>query len=134
MIIAVDFDGTLCENRYPEIGKENKDVIHYLILMKKLDSKLILWTCRVGERLKEAVSWCEERGLTFDAVNENLPEIIGAFGGDTRKIYADLYLDDRNFLQSYNYGKMLFLSALEKENQNLAWKLAQKEWKEGMNL
>lgn len=130
MIIAVDFDGTICENRYPEIGKENEDVIHYLILMKKLDYKLILWTCRVGERLKEAVSWCEERGLTFDAVNENLPEIIEAFGGDTRKIYADLYLDDRNFLQSYNYGKMLFLSALEKENQ----KLAQKEWKEGMNL
>ena len=58
-------------------------------------AKLILWTNRQGERLDEALKWCAVRGLAFDAVNENLPEVVRAFGGDTRKIYADEYLDDK---------------------------------------
>lgn len=56
--------------------------------------ELILWTCRVGEPLKFAVEWCKEQGVEFDAVNENLPRIIEQFGGDNRKIYADVYIDD----------------------------------------
>ena len=96
-IIAVDFDGTLCENNYPEIGKANIDLISDLITMKEVcNSKLILWTCRRGERLEEAVKWCLDRKLKFDAVNENLPETIEAFGGDARKIFADVYIDDKN--------------------------------------
>lgn len=53
------------------------------------------WTCRVGERLQEAVEWCRGYGLEFDAVNENLPEIIECFGTDTRKVCADIYIDDK---------------------------------------
>ena len=93
-IIAVDFDGTLCVNRYPEIGFGNYELVQYLIEQKKTGAKLILWTCRSGKLLAEAVLWCRERGLTFDAVNENLPEIIEAFGSDTRKIFANEYIDD----------------------------------------
>lgn len=96
-IIAVDFDGTLCENNYPEIGKANVDLISDLITTKEVcNSKLILWTCRRGERLEEAVKWCLDRKLKFDAVNENLPETIEEFGGDARKIFADVYIDDKN--------------------------------------
>ena len=93
-IIAVDFDGTLCVNRYPEIGFANCELINYLKEQQEFGAKLILWTCRSSKLLADAVLWCREMGLTFDAVNENLPEIIEAFGSDTRKIFANEYIDD----------------------------------------
>ena len=97
-IIAVDFDGTLCENKWPEIGEANIEIITYLIEKQRTEkARLILWTCRVGEMLDKAVAWCSEQGLEFDAVNKNLPDIIEKFGSDTRKIFANQYIDDRNF-------------------------------------
>lgn len=96
-IIAIDFDGTLCENRYPEIGRPNRELIRYIINKRKNGSKIILWTCRKDELLDNAVNWCKEHGLEFDAVNENLPEIIEEFGSDTRKIFANMYIDDRAY-------------------------------------
>lgn len=97
-IIAVDFDGTLCADKWPEIGEANEELIEHLQKRRSDGNKLILWTNRIGERLKEAVAWCKERGLEFDAVNENLPEIIESFGGDCRKIFANEYIDDRSAL------------------------------------
>ncbi len=95
-IIAVDFDGTLCENKWPEIGLPDLDMIDYLVKRKKDGARLILWTCRSGDKLEEAVLWAQMLGLEFDAVNENLPEIIQSFGGNTRKVFAHEYIDDRN--------------------------------------
>ena len=95
MIIAVDFDGTLCEECWPEIGAPNLRLIGELIYRKGLGDKLILWTCRSDIQLMQAVTWCKSFGLTFDAVNENLPEIIERYGSDSRKITADIYIDDR---------------------------------------
>lgn len=95
-IIAVDFDGTLCTNNWPEIGEPNERLIEYLKIEKKQGSKIILWTCRADEKLNAAVEWCKERELIFDAVNENLPEIIKEFGSDTRKIFANEYIDDKS--------------------------------------
>lgn len=95
-IIAVDFDGTLCENKWPEIGRPNWDIIRYLRGRQEDGAKLILWSCRSGEKLEDAVDWCIKRGLVFDAVNENLPESIEHFGEDTRKIYATEYIDDKS--------------------------------------
>lgn len=94
-IIAVDFDGTLCTNKWPEIGKPNEDLIMYLQQHKKSGGKLILWTNRVEERLDEAVAWCQKFGLIFDAVNENLQDVIDTFGSDSRKVFAHEYIDDR---------------------------------------
>lgn len=98
MIIAVDFDGTLCENAWPEIGAANEAAILCLKEWQERGDSLILWTCRVGEKLDAAVSWCADHGLVFDAVNENLPPIIRKFGGDCRKIYADMYIDDKGIM------------------------------------
>lgn len=95
MIFAVDFDGTLCKEAWPEIGEPNLALIHYLLCMKTHGEKIILWTCRDGELLEKAVSWCREYGLVFDAINDNLPEMIKRFGGNSRKIFADIYIDDR---------------------------------------
>ena len=95
MIIAVDFDGTLCSDNYPNIGAANTRLIQILRKKQKLGDKLILWTCRAGERLTEAVEWCRKQGLVFDAVNDNLPEMIAFWGNDSRKISADIYIDDK---------------------------------------
>lgn len=95
MIIAIDFDGTLCSNAWPLIGAPRTGVIEYARQRRQGGAKLILWTNRRGERLEEAVEWCRVHGLEFDAVNENLPEIVEKFGGDCRKVYADEYIDDR---------------------------------------
>lgn len=109
-IIAVDFDGTLCENKWPEIGEPRYGIIMYLKKEQKNGAKLILWTCRVGEMLENAVKWCAEHGLIFDAVNENLPEIVASFGTDTRKIFANEYIDDRNaWCPSESVANILYL-------------------------
>ena len=94
-IIAVDFDGTLCKEHWPEIGAPNLRLIGWLKERRKAGDKLILWTCRCGEMLEKAVAWCSVWGLTFDAVNANLPENVAQYGNDCRKVYADIYLDDK---------------------------------------
>lgn len=95
-IYAVDFDGTLCEECYPEIGDPIRDNIALVRKLKENGHSIILWTCRTDERLKAAVEWCSRRGITFDAVNENLAEILSLYPTDSRKIYADFYIDDKN--------------------------------------
>lgn len=97
-IIAVDFDGTLCENKWREIGEPKCAMISKLKKEQLAGAKLILWTCRVDKLLNDAVRWCLNKGLIFDAVNENLPEIVAQFGTDTRKIFANEYIDDRNVM------------------------------------
>jgi len=94
-IIAVDFDGCLCVNKWPEIGRANRELVNGLIARRAAGDKLILWTCREGKALDEAVEWCKARGLEFDAVNANLPEMNAQYGNDSRKIGADEYWDDK---------------------------------------
>ena len=94
-VYAVDFDGTLCVNNFPWFGDPNAKLIEFLKREKKRGCKVILWTCRYGMALDAAVRFCKEHGLIFDAVNENLPENIEKFGNNPRKIYADVYIDDR---------------------------------------
>lgn len=97
-IYAIDFDGTLCVNEWPEIGKPKQEIIDKVIKLREQGHELILWTCRSGELLKDAVNWCNERGLFFHAVNDNIPRLINEYGNNCRKIFADFYLDDKNIL------------------------------------
>lgn len=96
MIYGIDFDGTLCEHAYPNIGVPNIRLIVLLRNLKQEGHKLILWTCRDGLKLVEAVEWCNEHGLEFDAINDDLPEIKESFTFKSQKVYADIYVDDRN--------------------------------------
>lgn len=95
-IIAVDFDGTLVDNKFPEIGEVNPVIWGAIEAYKAAGWKIILWSCRNKEILQNAVDFCAERGLVFDAVNENLPQVQEYYGGDTRKVFANMYLDDRS--------------------------------------
>lgn len=96
MIIAVDFDGTIVEHRYPSIGKELPFAIETLRKLTEDGHCIILWTVREGRYLEEAVEFCRSRGLEFYAVNRDYPEEGEHNDNFTRKIKADLWIDDRN--------------------------------------
>ena len=99
MIIAVDFDGTIVEHRYPSIGREKPGAIDTLKQLAKEGNRLILWTVREGELLDEAVAFCRVRGLDFFAVNSNVPQndlFLPSAKSIRGKVSADVYIDDRN--------------------------------------
>lgn len=96
MIIAVDFDGTIVEHRYPEIGKEIPFAIDTLKKLASERHRLILWSVREGKLLEEAVEFCRKRGLEFYAVNSNYTEEKGENRDFSRKLKADVFIDDRN--------------------------------------
>lgn len=96
MIIAVDFDGTIVEHRYPAIGKEIPFATRTLHKLVEDGHRLILWSVREGKLLDEAVEWCREHGVEFYAVNRDFEEEDGTGRSFSRKLKADLFIDDRN--------------------------------------
>lgn len=103
-IMAIDFDGTLVVDKFPLIGSINKEFWDAAVAAQKDGTKLILWTCRNEDALKQAVDFCAERGLHFDAINDNIDEVKILYSGNSRKIFADIYVDDRAALLSPNVG------------------------------
>ena len=97
MIIAVDFDGTIVEHRYPKIGKEIPFAIDTLLRLRKDGHQLILWTVREGKLLEDAVNYCKERGLEFYSVNSNYTEEDEAHSNFSRKLQADVFIDDKYY-------------------------------------
>ena len=96
MVIAVDFDGTIVEHKYPKIGKTKLFAFETLNQLQKQGHQLILWTYRAGRELEDAVLFCKENGIEFYSVNSNYPEELFEENKISRKIYADIYIDDRN--------------------------------------
>ena len=96
MIVAVDFDGILCENQFPAIGEPNYTIISKIQQLIDLGVEVVLWTSRTDSELENAVAWCEKYGLHFCAVNENAPSNIkmykDKYPNGTRKVYADYYI------------------------------------------
>lgn len=105
LIIAVDFDGTIVEDGYPGIGQERLFAFETLKRLQADGHRLILWTYRHGKKLDEAVAFCQENGITFYAVNQSFPE--EDFKNDvSRKIHADLFIDDRNIGGILGWGEV----------------------------
>ena len=98
MVIAVDFDGTIVDHRYPEIGEERPFAIETLKMLIRDRHRLILWTVRTGKLLDEAVEWCRQRGVEFYAVNKDYPEETQKNNPHySRKLNSiDYFIDDRN--------------------------------------
>jgi hydroxymethylpyrimidine pyrophosphatase-like HAD family hydrolase len=105
MKIAIDFDGTIVEHAFPAIGKEKLFALDTLRELQKQNHQLILWTSRVGKELDEAIDFCRARGVEFYAVNKNYPEEVY---NETisRKIVADVYIDDRNIGGMPGWGEV----------------------------
>ena len=102
-IIAIDFDGTLFITDWPTIIEPNWEIINKAKAEKENGAKLILWTCRCGKYLDDAIEACRRVGIIFDAVNENLPESIEMFDGtDSRKVFANEYWDDLSWNPTYD--------------------------------
>lgn len=106
MRIAVDFDGTIVEHKFPEIGEEMLFAFDTLKMLQKQNHQLILWTYRWGKYLDDAVEYCKENGIEFYAVNKNHPEEEFFEEKMSRKIDADIYIDDRNIGGFPGWGKI----------------------------
>lgn len=96
MVIAVDFDGTIVEHKYPGIGKEIPFAIETLKKLQQERHRIILWSVREGKLLQDAVDFCRARGLEFYAINSNYAEETPECDHYSRKLKADLFIDDRN--------------------------------------
>ena len=119
--IAVDFDGCICKNEYPKIGEPIWHVIDAVKKEKASGTGIILWTCRTGELLNQALDACKKWGIEFDTVNDSLPEWKKVFSGNPRKVGASEYWDDKarrvdennvykyadSIAKTYQYGEML---------------------------
>lgn len=117
LTIAVDFDGTIVENRFPEIGKPLLFAFESLKKLQNEGHRLILWTYRNGVRLDEAVQFCEKNGIKFYAVNKSYPE---EEFDDTisRKILADIFIDDRNLGGLKGWGEIYQMLSIENTQLN----------------
>lgn len=115
-VIAVDFDGTLCRSKWPKIGEPNTELITQLVEEQKKGAAIILYTCRERKLLKDAVEWCKKQGIKFDEVNRNIRERIKMYKGDSRKISADIYIDDRSAM--FFFGEKLKLGGKEDAGEN----------------
>ncbi|MFD2551888.1 BT0820 family HAD-type phosphatase [Bizionia sediminis] len=115
LIIAVDFDGTIVEDAYPKIGKAKLFAFETLKRLQEEGNRLILWTYRSGSHLDEAVAFCKENGLEFYAVNKSYPEEI-LDANKSRKIHADIFIDDRNIGGLLGWGEVYQLLANSKDH------------------
>lgn len=121
MIIAIDFDGTIVEHKYPAIGKEIPFAIETLKRLQADRHKLILWTVREGKLLDEAVEFCRERGLEFYAINRDYPEEEKDKNDHfSRKLKADLFIDDRNLGGLPDWGIIYKMVTHKLSYENLA--------------
>jgi hydroxymethylpyrimidine pyrophosphatase-like HAD family hydrolase len=111
MIIAVDFDGTLHTGKWPEIGCPTPYSVEAMRQLKSDGHDLVIWTCREGGRQTEMVNWLLEAGIPFDRVNDHIPGSWEAYGYKSKKVYAHLYIDDKQvgglppWRDIYNYVK-----------------------------
>ena len=105
LTIAVDFDGTIVEDAYPRIGKPRIFAFETLKKLQEEGHRLILWTYRHGDRLDEAVAFCKKNGISFYAVNKSFPE-EELDNSKSRKIHADLFIDDRNIGGVLGWGEV----------------------------
>jgi hypothetical protein len=128
MIIAVDFDGTIVENKYPDIGKELPFATDALKELQKKGAQLILWTFRTGKELEEAVEFCRQRGVEFYAVNAQYPEEKWDSAA-SRKIVADIYIDDRNLGGLPGWGEIYRMICPEEASKAIGKR--DKWWKRG---
>ncbi|HOU68487.1 MAG TPA: HAD hydrolase family protein [Paludibacteraceae bacterium] len=96
MIIAIDFDGTICRSDFPVITGAMPYAKEAINQLHKDGHYIIIWTCRTGKNLLDAINWLLQEGIAFDRVNDHNPDNAAQYGHDGKKVYADLYIDDKN--------------------------------------
>jgi len=118
LVLAIDFDGTIVEDAYPKVGKPRIFAFETMKRLQQDGHRLILWTYRSGSKLDEAVAFCKDNGITFYAVNQSFPE-EKYDNSVSRKIYADMYIDDRNIGGILGWGEVYQLITKEDLTMNI---------------
>lgn len=95
-IIAVDFDETLANTKYPYIHSLKHNAKEVMQNWYDKNYLLLIHTCRAGEQLLEAENFLIRQGVKFHHINEQHPYLIHIFENDTRKLAADIYIDDKD--------------------------------------
>lgn len=99
MIVAIDFDGTIVEDHFPEIGNMKPGADEAINSLYNQGYTIIIWTCRTGINKARAVEWLAKKGIKWHYINESCKNNVLKYGGrDTRKVYADLYIDDKGLI------------------------------------
>ena len=112
MIYAIDFDGTIAENKFPEIGEIKPEAKEFILKLQERGDKWILYTMREGMYLGHALCFLIAQGLIPNAVNDNLPEMKELYGNNPRKVFANVYIDD------HNAGGLLFAETCNNQKEN----------------
>jgi hydroxymethylpyrimidine pyrophosphatase-like HAD family hydrolase len=128
MTIAVDFDGTIVTHEYPNIGKEIPFAVQTLKMLQDDGHKLILWTVREGDLLRDAIQWCREKGLEFYAANRDYPEEEEQNNNHySRKLKADIWIDDRNIGGLPDWGTIYQIIKNKKTYEEIIYDKVQSE-------
>lgn len=128
MTIAVDFDGTIVTHEYPNIGKEIPFAVQTLKMLQDDGHKLILWTVREGDLLRDAIQWCREKGLEFYAANKDYPEEEEQNNNHySRKLKADIWIDDRNIGGLPDWGTIYQIIKKKKTYEEIIYDKVQSE-------
>lgn len=128
MTIAVDFDGTIVTHEYPNIGKEIPFAVQTLKMLQDDGHKLILWTVREGDLLRDAIQWCREKGLDFYAANKDYPEEEEQNNNHySRKLKADIWIDDRNIGGLPDWGTIYQIIKNKKTYEEIIYDKVQSE-------
>lgn len=93
-IVAVDFDGTVVDHRYPDVGPTLPLAVEKLKEMTTSGIKIILWTMRSGKELEDAVNWYKQHDIPLFGINKNPQQ---RHWTSSPKAYAHLYIDDAAF-------------------------------------
>ncbi|GHT63789.1 hypothetical protein FACS189451_10900 [Bacteroidia bacterium] len=106
MIIAVDFDGTLHDGNYPKIGNPKSGAISAMKKIKDDGHYIVIWTCREGEPQEKMIEWLKKKEIPYDTINDNNPSKTAEYKNNSRKVYADIYIDDKNILGIPSWNKI----------------------------
>ena len=115
MIIAIDFDGTIVADQYPEIGQLKPNAKEVISKLKQEGHYIIIWTCRTSHRMHQVHDFLLEQQIPFDRINKSNPDNVAKYGLDTRKVYADVYIDDKSITELPEWDEIYILIQKRKQ-------------------
>jgi hypothetical protein len=93
--ISIDYDDTIVYQDFPNSGTIKPNAKEVINRLYNDGHHILIWTCRSKENLETAKKYLNECGVNYHLINHNLPTNIEKYGGDTRKMSAHIYIDDR---------------------------------------
>ena len=119
LVIAIDFDGTICELKFPEVGEMRPMADFYIRKLYSEGHHIVINTCRSGKYEGMAEDFLKENNIPYHYINSNMPYLIEQYGQDCRKISADIYVDDKCLMGLPSSWEEIYQIIKEREKQIL---------------